>query len=361
MENEGGSNLNGTEKAPSNKKHTGLLQLLPAAVLACIAALSFRQSVGFWMMFPIYPLCVAVAALFPGKRWHRGAFFLVLTAALNLMEQESLSAALFIIGAAFAYFVFVELAVWCFRRKKLFPCAIGAVLAVGCICANALLFGDPFSAFSAQKKINAYIEQTYNAETGGHVFGNIRFDTSSRLYTMTAYNQKYPINTGELFLCGDYVVDHYRDVLEAQEMQIPAETLTGVLREAFPKGSFTVIRLGISDFPSQETVYSIYDETDYSGRVSYCVQLGETPTYARLLDNARKYMDAISFSGVPYERLIFTGGKGLRYRISLTPVGQNGLFFDGFETGMYTLDHPENHTYLARNGLLECIDRVVRS
>lgn len=352
--------MNESEKKSAKKNQAGILQLLPAAILACVAAISFRQSMGFWMMFPIYPLCVAIAALFPGKRWHRGVFFLVLTAALNLMEQESPYDALFIVGAAFVFFVLIELAVWCFRRKKAFPCVIGVVLSVGCLCANALLFGDPFSAFSAQKKLDTYIEQTYDIENGGHTFGTIRFDTKSRLYTRTASNKRYPTETGELFLCDDYVVDHYLDVLEAQAMQKPAEALTSVLREAYPNASFTVIRLGIADFPAPETVYSIYDETDYSGKVSYCIQLGGTTTYARLLENARKYQDVLSASGVSYGKLIFTGGEGLRYRISLTPVGQNGTFYEGFETGVYVLSHPENHTYLAKNGLLECIDRAMQ-
>lgn len=351
--------MNGSEKLSSAKKSTGLLQLLPTAVLACVSAVSFRQSTGYWIMLPIYPLCVAIAALLPSKRLYRGIFFLVLTAVLNLMEQDSLPDALVFIGAAFAFFVFVELAVWCFRRKKPFPCVLGAVLVIGCIGANALLFGDPFSALYAQKKIDAYIQQTYDVENGGHSFGRIRFDTKSRLYTLTACNERYPTETGELFLCNGYVVDHYRDVLEVQAMQAPAEALTTVLREAFPKGSFTVIRLGIADFPGQS--YSIYSETDYSEKLSYCIQFGGAPTYEKLLENAQKYLDVLSAEGVPYNNLLFTGGGGLRYRISLTPYGQNGLFFKGLKPGMYVLRHPENHSHLAQNGLLDFIQQTVQA
>lgn len=351
--------MNDSEKTVQNRNTPGLLQLLPLALLACAAALSFRPSSGFWMMFPIYPLCVAAAAFLPSKRWHRGAFFLVLTTALNLVEQASVLDALPIIGTAFAFFVLAELAVWCFRRKKAFPCVIGAVLAVGCICTNALLFGDPFSAYAAQKKIDAYIQQTYDLEDGGHTFGRIRFDASSRLYTLTASRKQYPNETGELFLCGDYVVDHYRDVLEAQEMQAPADKLITALREAFPNGSFTVTRLGIDNFPSPDEPYSIYQEKDYSGQVSYCIQLGGTTSYKKLLSNARKYIDVLSGAGVSYRKLIFTGGEGLRYRVSLTPIGQSGIYFEDFKTGMYVLRHPENHAHLANNGLLEAIDRAM--
>ena len=354
------SHLNGSEKTTQNRSTPGLLQLLPLALLACAAALSFRQSTGFWMMFPIYPVCVAVAAFLPSKRWHRGVFFLVLTAVLNIVEMDSLQDTLPIIGVAAAFFVFTELAVWCFRRKKVFPCVIGAILVLGCICTNALLFGDPFSAYAAQKKLDAYIEQTYDTENGGHFFGRIRFDTSNRLYTLTASNERYPNETGELFLCGDFVVDHYRDVLEAQEMQEPANKLLTALREAFPNGSFTVIRLGIDNFPSPDESYGIYQEKDYSKQVSYCIQIGGTTSYDKLLANARKYQDVLSGAGVSYRKLIFTGGEGLRYRVSLTPVGQNGIFFEDFETGMYVLHHPENHTHLATNGLLDAIDRAMQ-
>lgn len=353
-----GNHLNGSEKQAQNRSAPGLLQLLLLALLACAAALSFRQSTGFWMMFPIYPVCVAVASFIPSKRWHRGAFFLVLTAVLNLVEMDSLQDTLPIIGVAFAFFVLTELAVWCFRRKKAFPCVIGVILVLGCVCTNALLFGDPFSAYAAQKKIDAYIEQTYDTETGGHTFGRIRFDTSSRLYTLTASNERYPNETGELFLCGDFIVDHYRDVLEAQEMQEPANRFITALREVFPNGAFTVTRLGIDHFPSPDEPYGIYQEKDYSGQVSYCIQIGGTTSYDKLRANARKYLDVLSDAGVPYRKVIFTGGEGLRYRVSLTPIEQNGVYFKDFDTGMYVLRHPENHTYLATNGLLNAIDRT---
>lgn len=360
--------MNGSENKTQSRNSPGLLQLLPLALLACIAALSFRQSAGFWMMFPIYPLCVAGATFLPGKLWYRGAFFLVMTAALNLVERASVLDALPIVGIAATYFVLVELAVWCFRRKKIFPCVIGAVLALGCVCANALLFGNPFSAYAAQKKINAYIEQTYDVENGGHSFGQIRFDTSSRLYILTASSggepkengeDYYPVITGDLVLCGDYVVDHYRDALEAQAMQEPANEMLTALREVFPNGSFTLIRLGIDNFPSPDEPFSIYREKDYSGQVSYCIQLGGATSYEKLAANARKYMDVLSDAGVSYRKLIFTGGEGLRYRVSLTPVGQNGIYFEEFKTGMYVLRHPENHAHLANNGLLEAIDRAM--
>ena len=355
-----GTHLNGSEKKAQTRNAPGLLQLLPLALLACIAALSFRQSTGLWMMFPIYPICVAVASFLSTKRWHRGAFFLLLTAVLNIVELDSLQDTLPVIGAAFAFFVLTELAVWCFRRKKIFPCVIGAVLVLGCICTNALLFGDPFSAYAAQKKIDAYIEQTYDTKDGGHTFGRIRFDTSNRLYVMSASQKMHPNVTGELVLCGDFVVDHYRDVLEAEEMQEPANKFITALREVFPNGAFTVTRLGIANFPSPDEPYSPYHDNDYSGQVSYCIQIGGATSYEKLLSNARKYLDVLSDAGVPYRKLIFTGGEGLRFRLSLTPVEQNGVYFEDFKTGMYVLRHPENHTHLAANGLLEAIDRAMR-
>ncbi len=347
-----------TNASPSPKRFwtAGSLPLLLTALLACAAALCFRPSAGRWMMFPVYPVCVGLAALLPGKRWARATLFLALTAFLNLVEADTVPEALFVLGAAAVFFVLVELAVWCFRRKKRLTAALGVVMAVGCLCANALLFGDPISAALAQKKIDAYIEQTYDVETGGHLFDVLRFDTRHRVYTLSAACEKYPNLTGEIFVSGDYVVDHYKTLLESLEMQDPASAVLSALADAFPNDTFHVDKLGIDGLIRPGTHYSIYNETDYGQKTSFCVRLSGTISEERLFERAQNYLDVLSGEGVPFGDIVFVGGVGIRCRPCLTPVDRVGLFYDGLKKGMYVMRHPENYAYLATNGLLDCID-----
>ena len=338
-------------------RNAGFLPLLLTALLACAGALCFRPSAGRLMMFPVYPVCVALAALLPGKRGTRATLFLVLTAVLNLVEADTVPEALFVLGAAAVFFVLVELAVWCFRRKKRLTVVFGVIMAVGCLCANALLFGDPISASLAQKKIDAYIEQTYDVETGGHLFGALRFDTRHRVYTLSAACEKYPILTGEIFLSGEYVVDHYKNVLESLEMQDPASAVLSALAEAFPNDTFHVDKLGMDGLNLPGTRYSIYNETDYGRKTAFCVRLSGTVSAERLFERARNYLDVLSGEGVPFGDIVFVGGVGIRCRPCLTPADRVGSFYGELKKGMFVMRHPENHTYLATNGLLDCIDR----
>ncbi len=349
-----------TDASPSPKRTrtAGFLPLLLTALLACAAALCFRPSAGRWMMFPVYPVCVALAALLPGKRGMRATLFLVLTAFLNLVEADTVPEALFVLGAAAAFFVLVELAVWCFRRKKRLTVVFGVIMAVGCLCTNALLFGDPISAALAQKKIDAYIEQTYDVENGGHLFDVLRFDTCHRVYTLSAACEKYPNLTGEILVSGDYVVDHYRELLESLEMQDPASAVLSALADAFPNDTFHVEKTGIDGLIKPGTRYSIYNETDYGQKTSFCVLLSGTISEEKLYERARNYLDVLSGEGVPFKDVVFVGGVGIYCRPCLTPVDRVGQFYGGLKKGMYVMNHPENSTYLAANGLLDCIDRL---
>ncbi len=345
--------------APSPKTFRlgGFLPLLLTALLACAAALCFRPNAGRWMMFPVYPICVGLAALLPGRRGTRAMLFLILTAVLNLVEADTVSEALFVLGVATVFFVLIELAVWCLRRKKRLVVVFGVVITVGCLCANDLLFGDPISASLAQKKIDAYIEQTYDTETGGHVFDTLRFDTRHRVYTLSAACERYPNLTGEIFLSGDYVIDHYKDVLETLEMQDPASAVVSALAEAFPDDTFRVEKLGIDGLTEPGVRYSIYNQIDYGRKAAFCVQLGGTVSDERLFERAQNYLDVLSGEQVPFGEIVFINSVGIRCRPCLTPVDRFGLFYDGLERGMYVMRHPENHGYLKKNGLLDCIDR----
>lgn len=344
-----------------SKQQNSPLALLLLAVLACIAAVTFRRSSGIWMLLPIYPLCIALSSVlsnyFPVKRLLRGVFFLVLTAALNLVESTDTFETAVIIGLAFACFLLVEFAVWLIGKKRMLSCIGGVALLVCYLFASSMFLGNPISAWQANSKLNEYINANYVTEGSGHQFESIRYDRNAGVYTVNATNTDYPTESRHIFLAGDHVVDHYRGILEDQEMRDTALAITEVLREAFPKDAFTVIRLGIDGFSDEEQAYSAHHETDYSSRMNFCIQLSGKPTYEKLLDAALSYNTVLASSNVSYGSVVFTGGEGLRFRMEITPMTENGIFREEMATAVYVLRHPDHYSHLEQNGIPDFFDR----
>lgn len=347
------------EKEKQNIQNPSLLSLLLLVLLACTAAVAFRRSSGVWMILPIYPLCIAAASFLPVKRVMRAVFFLVLTAVLNMVESTDTLDLAILCGIAAACFLLVELAVSLFRKKQAVPCIIGAAVLLVYLGVSSLFIGNPFSALTADSKLNDYIEETYVTATGTHQFDAIRYDRKSALYTVKATNEAYPTESREITLMGDHIADRYRDMLEDQEMREQALAITEILREAFPKDSFTVLRLGIDGFARGLQAYSTENTTDYRDRMDFCIQLSGKPTYEKLLNAAVQYNEVLVSSGVQYDDLVFTGGEGLRFRMEISPQKANGIFREEMTVSVYVLRHPEHYSRWKQSEIFGFLDRKI--
>lgn len=328
------------------------LHLLLVALLACAGAVLFRRSMGIWLTLPFFPLCVALAALLSVRFWQRGLLFLSLTSILNLVENPLPQDAWQMIGMAALLFALTELAVWCFRKRRIPMRVGGAVLLAAGLCCNAFLFGNPFSAYRAQKQLQNYIASHYDTEAGGHTFERIRFDSKTRLYTLTARNQIMPTQPGEICLVNGQIRDSYQERLKEQQMYQAAMKLTAALREAFPDDRFTVVRTGIRDYPAKGQLYSNADPTNYADNVSYCIQMSGKTTYPKLMEGARQYLNVLCEAGIPFDNLVFTCGEGFHYRISVTPAEKVGIYYQSLMPGIYVPRHADHYTHLEQNGIL---------
>lgn len=343
----------------TKKRLSAALQLPILAVLACVAAVCFRKSMGLVIMLPIYPACVFAAGFLHVKRWHRAMFFLSVTAVLNSVENEKVSETVLLLVAATIMFVLCELAVGCIRKKKLRPIAGGAVALLAVLFLNAYLFGNPFSALTAQHKLQEYIDRTYDTQSGSLHFEDFRFDTMTRIYTMTAYSTDAPTDKGVIFYANGLVQDRFRNHLEAQVMYAHAMQLTDALRSAFPNDRFTIQRVGINNFPSAGQKYSLEQEAVDEARVSYCIYVNGKNSFSKLEEAAQKYSDAIRAAGVKYDSITFANTDSLYYRITVTPTSFLGIYCTDFEQGVTVCYYPENHRYLAENGITDAIEAFV--
>lgn len=338
-----------------------MFSLLFTIIPACIGAAVFRWDAGVWMILPIYPICVATASIaarfFPVKLWLRALFFPVLTSLLNMFVGENLERTAAISVIALLCFAAVECAVSLFFRKRALPAVCGVLLTVCYLAGSTLFLGNPVSAVKTDRLLRDYIETHYDTESGHHSFSAIRYDYGSGFYTVKAANGRFPTEVCTIFAVGDFVVDHYRDLLEDQETRDEALSITEELRASFGTDMFSVVQMGIDGFDRTLNRYDVYNENDYAPDMNFCIRLSGKPTVEKLYDAAWNYHTVLEASDIKYGEILYAGGEGLRFRIALILPSEDNIFERKVRTTVYVLRHHENHSHLQNNGLLSFIDR----
>ncbi len=346
------------------RQKNSTVALLCTILPACIGAATFRWGSGIWMILPIYPLCVAVSSVlsryFPIKLWLRAAFFPVMTSLLNMMLGENMQDTIVAAAIATVSFLLIELAVALCMRKRLFHTLSGVLIALVCIAATSLYLGNPISAVKADGILRKYIETHYDTEAGGHEFGTIRYDYRTGYYSVTAYNYESPAETCHILAIGDFVVDHYRDLLEDQETRDEALAITTTLRKSFGSDMFSVVQMGIGEFKRSLINYSVYNETEYASDMDFCIRMSGKPTLEKLYDAALSYHTVLESSDLQFDELLYAGGEGLRFRIAIRIPSKDNIFDRGIKTSVYVLRHNEHHTRLQENGIIDFIDRKTK-
>lgn len=343
------------------KQKNSTAALLCTIIPACIGAAAFRWGAGIWMILPVYPLCVAVSSIlsryFPIKLSLRAMFFPVTTSLLNMMLGETTEDTMIAAGIATATFLLIELAVSLCMSKQALRTVCGAAIAVICVMATSLYLGNPFSAVQADGVLRGYIEQHYE---GGHIFGAVRYDHRTGYYSVTASNRAFPSEMCHIYAYGDFVIDHYRDMLEDQETRDEALAITTTLRESFGTDMFSIVQTGIGEFDRSLVKYHIDNETDYASDMNFCIRMSGKPTLEKLYDAALNYHTVLENSDLKYNKILYAGGEGLRFRIALELPAKDNIFDREIKTSVYILRHNEHHTHLRQNGIIDFIDKKVK-
>lgn len=318
--------------------------MLALGLLACCASLTMRASAGIWTTVPLYPICIAAACLLPVKPRHRVLFFGGITLFLNLAEStpaESLPYLLVALGCIITVSVGMAL----IKLKKVRTCGVGILLILGYLVFSFFYMGNPFVAFDKSDVLNEYIDAHYG---DGNHFENVRFDPVSGCYAVTAYNEKFPAETAEIFLSGDTVVDHYRDLVEDQTMREHTLKITMILREAFPADSFTVSGVRIEGFLKSGEKFDAYETKADPNKIHYYVELMGRPNYDKYYEGVQSYATAFSAMKAEFASVTYLCGTGLHFRVAIVPGGQNGIFPTRESFAIHTVSHPENHYFLRK-------------
>ncbi len=319
-----------------------LLYVLLIGLLACAASLTMRSSAGIWSTVPLYPVCVAVACFIPAKSWHRFLFFGGITLLLNLAEgtpAECLPYLLVAVGC----FGTVSVAMALLKSRKLKKSLIGGCILVSYLVFSFLFMGNPFVAFGKSAALNEYIETHYGE---GNHFENVRYDTTSGCYTVTAYNKRFPSETAEIFLMGDRVIDHYRELVEQQALREQALVLTTTLREAFPKDSFTVTGVRIDGFLKNGERFDAYETKADPADMHFYIELSGKPIFEKYYEGVQGYARTFAMKNTEFASVTYLCGTGLHFRVAIIPEISDGFYVTPETIAIHTVAHPENHYFL---------------
>lgn len=319
-----------------------LVYMLLLGLLASLAALTMRASAGVWSTVPLYPLCVAAACFVPAKTWHRFLFFFGITLFLNLAESTP-SECLPYLLVAVGCFAAVSAAVALLKSKKIKKSLIGGGILLCYLAFSFLYMGNPFAAFGKSAVLNDYIEAHYGE---GNHFENVRFDTTSGFYTVTAYNKRFPSETAEIFLMGDRVVDHYKELVEDQAMREQALKLTTTLREAFPKDTFSVTGVKIDGFLKDGEKFDAYETKADPNAMHFYIELTGKPTFDKYYEGVNGYARTFEMMETEFASVTYLCGTGLHFRVAINPETSDGFYVSPERIAIHTISHPENHYFL---------------
>lgn len=342
------------------KKTKELSPILSAAsmlllgLLACAASLTMRASAGIWSTLPLYPVCVAAACFLPVKAWHRFLFFGGITLILNLAESTPMESIPYLLVAA-GCFALVSGGIALLKQKKLKSGLLGGGLLVCYLVFAFLYMGNPFTAFGKSAALSEYIETHYGE---GNHFENVRYDTTSGCYTVTAYNQRFPSETAEIFLMGDRVVDHYKELVEEQTLREQALVLTKVLREAFPGDSFTVTGVKIDGFLHDGEKFDAYRTKADPKDMHFYVELSGKPVFEKYYHGVQGYARTFAMKGTEFASVTYLCGTGLHFRVAIQPQVSDGFYVTPERIAIHTVAHPENHFYLRQYEDWNLIKRI---
>ena len=274
-----------------------------SALLGFIGAACIVPSAGVLSALPILPLCGVCAGLLPAKRSIKTAFFagcgMLISAGYGAEVPYIIVYGVICGATAFLCDLCIALA----KKEKL---RFLAVVPLGAAVAVQLVFGgDPVSYFNAVNVSESYIENHYKNSENENI-GKLEYDFITRTWQREVVSKTYAEANGRLTVCDKVVFDGYAKKAELLLMSDQRAKVAGILRKAFPDGSFTVVSERINGYPEGSVTYP--DNTDRSEDMVFSVYLGALTDPEGFLKTCSEYRKALKDAGIDTNKIIFKGG-----------------------------------------------------
>lgn len=323
----------------NRKEQNFTIKLLITVVLAFLAALVFRRSVGIIAMTPIaFILCFAVAFI-EIKFYLKASIFGIMVFSLNSIEQSNISVSLMFTALCLLACGVFQLSAYQFKKNKKKFIIFSSASGVFCIVLSLFIIGNPFLALKYQKKFEEHIKNNYPTERS-EIFGNFEFSEiyynyTTKSYTMDAVSTAFITEQSTLSMSENSVSDRFKTLMESKITNEYVLEMTSILRSAFPLESFSVECDSVATFPKENLLNA--KKGELYGDIVYEIYLGGVQSFDVMQNRVTKYMKAIENSGIGYGKIVFLSGSGYWYRRSVTIDND------------YSVQNPQFKTYLVLN------------
>lgn len=296
------------------------LKLLAVVVLAFLAALAFRRSVGVVAMFPIALLLCAASAFFDIGTVIKAVIFGITVFTVNTIEDKStettiIFSALCLLATLLAGYSFYKI-----KASKKIGIPIACVSVALCIALSVCFVGNPFAAISANGIIDSYTADNYpnkeNAALGSFEFTSIYYDYKTDAYCVDASSTKYPTEPSPISVNGEVLYDSFYHLMESKISTPYVSDMSAVIREGLPDASFSVDFDGFVSFPDQAILSS--ESGALYNNVRYEITVGGMQSAKDMLEQVTRMVNVIDASGIGYHQLTFKSGIGIWTRRSVT-------------------------------------------
>ncbi len=314
-----------TTKDERKEKSSSLytVKLLIVIVLAFVAAITFRRSVGIIAMTPISLLMCAIASFIGISALAKCSIFAITVFAINTIENDDIKITLMFSALCLLAITLFSISATMIKKSKKYAYLVGIVCVLLCIGLNLFFVGNPFSALSAKNKITEYTDVKYpneeNAYLGNFEFSNIYYRYDTKAYVIDAVSDKFPTEKASFTLGNEVIKDGFESLMEEKLSEPYVLDIKSILREKFPNDSFSVTFDGFATLPD-ENIFSA-ESGELKNNLCYEIALGGVQTGEQMIERVRDYVNAIDESGLGYAKLVFKSGIGnwLRRYVSIDP------------------------------------------
>ncbi len=310
--------------AENTKKLSFIKTVLFLAVYILLmigATASLLESSGILRTFPLVFLLPATATLFYNKKRLTTVLTFVLVLFFILIEAGSVKIAIVTALVAFAFAavgIFIKrLVVTLFVSdgKKLPILALSVILFVAAILFYAFLFGNPFSALSAQQKNLGYIDESYGMASPEIRHTYYDFDEKSYMTTVS-FSEDAVMSADICAADPENIVDGYNNYYEHKYLLARSNILKSLLELKLPDET-RAVRINIDD--TKITGAALKDPESLCDEMVFDIAFySQLTSREEFLEKCREYHTVILDNGFVYGKINYYGGFADEFLFEMT-------------------------------------------